>query len=72
MTSEVPIDPVSVSSIINLTTMANVPNIIVDDPKEEVTPIFLQTQAAKGICRYFSIYFLKINCKRNFSQKFKS
>lgn len=50
MSSESPMDVLSsAASIFNATTMGSMPaNVRVDDPNKEVTPIFLQTQAAKG------------------------
>ena len=48
MSSEAPGDSVTAASIIS-STMASITNVIIDNPKEQVTPIFLQTQTAKGL-----------------------
>lgn len=47
MSSEATVGSLSTTSIINTTTMGSIPNYVVDN-KQEVTPIFLQTQLAKG------------------------
>lgn len=48
MSSEPTVGSLITSSIMNTTTVANIPKFVADN-KQEVTPIFLQTQFAKGL-----------------------
>ncbi|XP_014225631.1 transmembrane protein 184B isoform X1 [Trichogramma pretiosum] len=64
MNSEARVDAISTASIINSSTISSISNMMMEDPEKPVTPIFLQTQAAKGLAGAFVWAALFISCQQ--------